>query len=62
MKVLGTASGVINAMLGLGIVTAPFLVGYVAKITGSYVPAFQVIVLLAVAETIAVLILRKPKY
>ena len=62
VKVLGTASGVINAMCGLGMVITPFLIGYVAEITGSYVPAFEVVVLFAVAETIAVLILRKPKY
>jgi sugar phosphate permease len=60
IRILGTASGLINAISGLGLMIGPLVAGSIATITGSLVPAFQLTAVVAVALAVVSIALRKP--
>ncbi len=59
-KVTGTASGLVNAISGVGFILGPLIAGSIATTTGSFVPAFQIAALLAIVLAAVSLALRKP--
>jgi sugar phosphate permease len=60
IKITGTASGLINAISGIGLMIAPLVAGSAATITGSLVPAFQLTAVVAVVLAVVSLALRQP--
>lgn len=60
LNVLGTASGLINGIGGVGSILGPLIVGYLATVSGSFVPAFQVIALVGFALAAVTLALKQP--
>jgi sugar phosphate permease len=48
LKVVGTASGLVNAISGVGFILGPLIAGNVATMTGSFIPAFQLTIVLAI--------------
>ncbi len=60
LKVVGTASGLINAISGVGFILGPLIAGNIATTTGSFVPAFQVTAVVAVVLAVVSLALRQP--
>ena len=60
LNVLGTASGIVNGIGGVGSILGPLIVGYLATVTGSFVPAFQLIALVAFVLAALTLALKKP--
>ena len=59
-QVIGTASGLINAISGVGFILGPLVAGSIATATGSFIPAFQIVAVLAVVLAAVALALRQP--
>jgi sugar phosphate permease len=62
LNVLGTASGVINGIGGVGSILGPLIVGYLATANNSFVPPFQMIAFLAFILAVLTLLLKKPNF
>ena len=60
LKVVGTASGLVNAVSGVGFILGPLIAGNIATTTGSFVPAFQLTATMAVVLAAVSLALRQP--
>jgi ACS family glucarate transporter-like MFS transporter len=60
LNVLGTASGVINGIGGVGSILGPLIFGYLATANNSFVPAFQMTALVAFVLAGLTLLLKKP--
>jgi len=60
LNVLGTASGLVNSIGGVGSILGPLIVGNIASLTGSFIPSFQLLALLAFVLAALALALRKP--
>jgi len=61
--VIGTASGIINGVSGIGFAIGPFVAGTVATSTGSFIPVFEIVAIVAVTlAIISLLIKQQTKY
>ena len=60
LKFVGTASGLVNAISGIGFILGPLIAGSMATMTGSFVPAFQLTAIVAVVLAAVSLALRQP--
>jgi MFS family permease len=60
VNVLGTASGLVSGIGGVGSILGPLIVGYLATVSGSFVPAFQVIALVGFVLAAVTLALKQP--
>ncbi len=60
LNVTGTASGIINAISGVGFLLGPLVAGGIITVTGSSIPAFEVAAIVAVTLAIVSLALRQP--
>jgi sugar phosphate permease len=58
---IGAASGLVNAISGIGFILGPLIAGNIATTTGSFVPAFQIVAVAAVLLAVVSLLLRRPK-
>ncbi|MGD6851814.1 MAG: MFS transporter [Candidatus Bathyarchaeia archaeon] len=60
LNVTGTASGIINAISGVGFLLGPLVAGGIITATGNSIPAFEVAVIVAVSLAVVSLSLRQP--
>jgi MFS family permease len=60
VEVTGTASGIINAISGVGFLLGPLVAGAIITDTGSSIPAFEVAAIVAVALAFVSLALKQP--
>jgi MFS family permease len=58
-KVVGTATGVIFAMLGVGFILAPLIAGHLAYVTGSFASVFRLSIVLAGASSVLAMLLKR---
>jgi sugar phosphate permease len=58
--VIGTASGLVNAISGVGFILGPLIAGNIATTTGSFIPAFQIAAVMAVVLAAVSLALKRP--
>jgi sugar phosphate permease len=58
--VIGTASGLVNAISGVGFILGPLIAGNIATTTGSFTPAFQIAAVMAVVLAVVSLALKRP--
>jgi MFS family permease len=58
-NVIGTASGTINGVSGIGFVIGPIVAGTVATSTGSFIPVFEIVATVAVTLAIISLLLKQ---
>lgn len=58
LKIVGTASGLVNAISGVGFILGPLIGGNVATATGSFVPVFQIAAVMAVVLSVVSIALR----
>ena len=59
-EVVGTATGVIFAILGIGFIVTPLLAGHLASVTGSFASVFQLSIVLAGVSSILAIVLKRP--
>ena len=59
-QVAGTASGLVNAISGVGFILGPLVAGSVATATGSFIPAFQIAAAMAAVLAAVSLTLKQP--
>jgi MFS family permease len=60
LQVIGTASGLVNAISGIGFILGPLVAGDIATATGSFIPAFQLAAAVALVLAAVSLALRQP--
>ena len=59
-EAVGTATGVIFAILGIGLIVTPLLAGHLANETGSFASVFQLSIVLAGVSSILAILLKRP--
>ncbi len=60
LKIIGTATGLVNGMSGVGSILGPLVAGYIATVSGSFIPAFYIAVIIAIVLATITLSLKRP--